>query len=67
MLSSSENCFMFTMDSEGAVNMLETPFSVKFERLMNKYLLENDSFPAFLASVTMKLFDEISLQKSIKS
>lgn len=58
MLTSGQNCFMFTMDEEEVVNMLETPFSVQFQDLMTQYLLQYDSFPAFLSAVTIRLLEQ---------
>ncbi|KAG8182774.1 hypothetical protein JTE90_023408 [Oedothorax gibbosus] len=54
---SSEDYLLFKINSEG-VQLIETEYSKHVSHRMDVYLRQYDSFPAFLASLTMDLFNQ---------
>ena len=59
MYANHDDCLFIEKDI-GTV-LLETPFSAQFIDLIDKYLKEYDSFPTFLASVSLRLFEKKQL------
>lgn len=49
---------LFSQSSSGEMQLLETEFSDSLSDLIDAYLSQADSIPAFLASVTMDLFNK---------
>ncbi|WAQ96557.1 MD1L1-like protein [Mya arenaria] len=47
---------LFQQNSRGNIEMLGTSFSSTLQDLMDMYLIQRDSIPAFLSSVTLDLF-----------
>jgi len=52
---------LFSQSSSGEMQLLETEFSTTLGDLIDAYLSHSDSIPAFLASVTMDLFNKQTL------
>lgn len=48
----------FEVKGDGTISLLENDYLNKYRNLMSDYLEKADSFPAFLAAITLKLFDE---------
>ncbi|GFS85552.1 mitotic spindle assembly checkpoint protein MAD1 [Nephila pilipes] len=54
---SRDDYLLFKINSEG-VQLVETEYSKQVSERMEMYLHQHDSFPAFLASLTMDLFSQ---------
>jgi mitotic spindle assembly checkpoint protein MAD1 len=44
-------------DANGKTMLLETDFSIQVKGLIDQYLMQYNSIPAFLSSVTLELFE----------
>ena len=53
----SSDCLLFQCDANGKTMLLETDFSLQVKSLIDQYLIQCNSIPAFLSSVTLELFD----------
>ena len=66
--SNPNDYLFFTFEKEEVINLLGNDFSEKFYDLINTYLVNCGSYPSFLASITIKLFEEKqdNLKKELK-
>ncbi|CAG2121442.1 unnamed protein product [Medioppia subpectinata] len=53
---SADDVLLFECDSDRTIKMLENQYSNKLQDSVQTYLTTHDSFPAFLASLTLELF-----------
>jgi mitotic spindle assembly checkpoint protein MAD1 len=51
-----EDKLYFEVKSDGTVNLLKNEFTDRYKEFISTYLEEADSFPAFLAAITLDLF-----------
>ncbi|ESP04629.1 hypothetical protein LOTGIDRAFT_135898, partial [Lottia gigantea] len=55
---SLKDFLLFQQTAEGDIQMLGTDFSEGLQELIDLYLVQQDSVPAFLSSVTLELFSQ---------
>lgn len=65
--SNPNDYLFFALEKDEDISLLSNEFSEKFIDLINKYLETYDSYPSFLASITIKLFKEKQLESSKKA
>ena len=53
---SEDDQLFFEVQSDGTVSLLENEYTNRYSELISTYLNQGDSFPAFLASITLDLF-----------
>ncbi|CAB4005412.1 mitotic spindle assembly checkpoint MAD1-like [Paramuricea clavata] len=53
----SSDCLLFQCNANGKTMLLETDFSLQVKSLIDQYLIQCNSIPAFLSSVTLELFE----------
>jgi mitotic spindle assembly checkpoint protein MAD1 len=53
-----EDELAFRFESDGSIQMIQTPFAAQLDRKMLAYLTICHSIPAFLSTVTVTLFEK---------
>ncbi|XP_064643722.1 mitotic spindle assembly checkpoint protein MAD1-like [Lineus longissimus] len=61
---SAEDSLMFQQSTKGEMQLLETPFSQSLSELIDQYLMQRGSIPAFLCALTMELFSRQTMMIS---
>lgn len=56
-----DDCIQFQSDSEGNMNLLETPFSASLDEMIELHLRHQGSIPVFLSALTMDLFNRTTM------
>lgn len=51
-----EDCLLFQIQSDGEIQLLENEYSSQLGEYIRTYLVNAESFPAFLAAITLDLF-----------